>query len=62
MQEINREILAAKAKEIFESGKADRLLGWKRGEFDWDVTPALFTAENLDGFVYNGFCGANFSK
>ena len=62
MQEINREILVAKAKEIFESGKADRLLGWKRGEFDWDVTPALFTAENLDGFVYNGFCGANFSK
>ena len=62
MQEINREILVAKAKEIFEAGKADRLLGWKRGEFDWDVTPALFTAENLDGFVYNGFCGANFSK
>ncbi len=62
MQEINREILAAKAKEIFESGKADRLLGWKRGEFDWDVTPALFTAENLDEFVFNGFCGANFSK
>ena len=62
MQEINREILAAKAKEIFEAGKADRLLGWKRGEFDWDVTPALFTAENLDEFVYSGFCGANFSK
>ena len=62
MQEINRDILVAKAKEIFEAGKADRLLGWKRGEFDRDVTPALFTADDLDSFVYNGFCGANFSK
>ncbi len=62
MQEINREILAAKARELIEAGTVDRLLGWKRGEFDWDVTPAVFTAEDLDEFVYNGFCGANFSK
>ena len=62
MQEINRDILIAKAKELIEAGKVDRLLGWKRGEFDWDVTPALFTADNLDEFVFNGFCGANFSK
>ena len=62
MQEINRDLLIAKAKELLDAGKVDRLLGWKRGEFDWDVTPAVFTADNLGEFIYNGFCGANFSK
>ena len=62
MQELKREILVEKAKELLSAGTVDRVLGWKRGEFDWDVTPALFTAENLDEFVFNGFCGANFSK
>ena len=62
MQEINRETLIAKAKELLDAGTVDRLLGWKRGEFDWDVTPAVFTADNLGEFVYNSFCGANFSK
>ena len=62
MQEITRDLLVAKAKELLDSGTVDRLLGWKRGEFDWDVTPAVFTADNLGEFIYNGFCGANFSK
>lgn len=62
MQEITRDLLVAKAKELLDAGTVDRLLGWKRGEFDWDVTPAVFTADNLGEFIYNGFCGANFSK
>ena len=64
MQEITREILVAKAKALLADGTVSRVLGWKRGEFDWDVTPALFeTDEELENeFVWNGFCGANFSK
>ena len=37
----------------------NRVIGWKAGEFDYDITPAVFTtAEELDaGFLYNDFCG-----
>lgn len=64
MQEINRNILASKAVDLLQSGAVDRVLGWKCGEFDYDVTPAVFnTVEELEkGFVWNSFCGANFSK
>ena len=64
MQEIEREILVSKASELLSAGTVDRVLGWKRGEFDYDVTPGVFqSAEALAaGFVWNDFCGANFSK
>ena len=64
MQEIKREVLVSKASELLGNGTVDRVLGWKRGEFDYDITPALFTSsEELDAdFVWNSFCGANFSK
>lgn len=64
MQKITREILVSKASEMLENGTVDRVLGWKAGEFDYDVTPAVFhTAEELaESFVWNDFCGANFSK
>ena len=64
MQEIKREVLVSKASELLDNGTVDRVLGWKRGEFDYDITPALFTSsEELDAdFVWNSFCGANFSK
>ena len=64
MQEIKREVLVNKAKELLSDGTVDRVLGWKRGEFDYDVTPGVFrSAEELDsGFVWGDFCGANFSK
>ncbi len=64
MQEIKREILVSKACELLSNGAADRVLGWKAGEFDYDVTPAVFrTVEELEkSFVWNDFCGANFSK
>ena len=63
MQEIKREILISKASELLDAGTVDRVLGWKKGEFDYDVTPAVFrSAEDLASFVWNDFCGANFSK
>ena len=63
MQEIKREILTSKAAELLKNGTVDRVLGWKIGEFAYDVTPAIFTDENsLEEFVWNDFCGANFSK
>ncbi len=61
MQRLS-ELMLAKAKEILDSGKADRVIGWKKGDFYYDVSPATFTKDNLDGFVYNSFCGANLSK
>lgn len=64
MQAISRDILVQKACELLENGTVDRVLGWKRGEFDYDVTPAVFcSAEELNNeFIWNDFCGANFSK
>ncbi|MBQ8881587.1 MAG: 4Fe-4S dicluster domain-containing protein [Oscillospiraceae bacterium] len=55
--------LIVKAKALLESGQVARVLGWKKGEYEFDPEPAFFeTAESLKDFVYNGFCGANLSK
>ena len=64
MQEITREILVGRALELLGNGTVNRVLGWKRGEFFYDVTPGVFeSAEELEkDFVYDSFCGANFSK
>lgn len=64
MQTIGRDALIDKAGSLLAAGTVDRVLGWKRGEFAYDVTPALFTSvEALEkDFLWNDFCGANFSK
>ncbi len=64
MQKITREQLIDKAVSLLENGTVEAVLGWSKGEFDYDVTPAVFkTADELRaGFVWNDFCGANFSK
>ena len=64
MQEIMRDTLVEKAAELLKNGTVDRVLGWKNGEFAYDVTPAVFYDENSikSDFVWNDFCGANFSK
>ena len=55
--------LITRARQLLENGEVSRVLGWKKGEQEFDVEPAFFeTAESLDAFVYNGFCGANLSK
>lgn len=64
MQKITAQMLIEKAAALLEAGTVNRVLGWKKGEFDYDVTPAVFS--DLDSlkkdFVFNDFCGANFSK
>ena len=64
MQKITRQQLLDKALSLLESGTVSSVIGWKKGEFDYDVTPAVFTdGETLKkDFVFNDFCGANFSK
>ena len=64
MQKITRDILVEKAVSLLENGTVCCVLGWKKGEFDYDVTPALFESkEEIEkDFVYDDFCGANFSK
>ncbi len=56
--------LKEKALELLQNGTVDRVLGWKTGEFFYDLTPAVFeTAEEVEkDFVYSGFSGANLSK
>ena len=53
-----------RAKELLADGTVNRVIGWKAGDFDYDITPAVFTCpEQLDdGFLYNDFCKANVSK
>ncbi len=60
MQKVIRE----KAIELLSSGKADRILAWKEGDFFYDQTPFVFrSAEEIEkSLVYNGFSGANLSK
>lgn len=64
MQEITREALIQEAAARLRSGTVDRVLGWQRGIFAYDVTPAVFHSEEelKENFVWNDFCGANFSK
>ncbi len=64
MQKIMREVLIEKAEKLLSEGVVSRVLGWKKGEFSYDVTPAVFTTveEMKKDFVFDDFCGANFSK
>ena len=64
MQKIMRNVLVEKAVSLLENGTVQNVLGWRKGEFDYDITPAVFTSkEDIEAnFVWNDFCGANFSK
>ncbi len=64
MQKITRDALIEKAVELLNNGTVNRVLGWKVGEFSYDITPALFENEVAlkKDFVFGDFCGANFSK
>ena len=59
-----RERVMNKALELLANGTVDRVMGWKRGEFCYDLTPAVFeTKEEIEKyFVFDCFCGANLSK
>lgn len=53
-----------KALELLQNGTVKRVLGWKSGDFFYDLTPAVFESaqEVAQSFVYSGFSGANLSK
>jgi ferredoxin len=59
-----QEMMKNKAKALLADGTVTRVIGWRRGEFSYDVTPAVFeTAEEIErDFVWDAFCGANVSK
>ncbi|WP_318743915.1 4Fe-4S dicluster domain-containing protein [Treponema sp.] len=59
-----QEKLIARAKELLAEGKVQKVVGWSKGLFEDDITPAVFSsAEELDkGFVFNKYCKANLSK
>ncbi len=59
MQEVMK-----KALELLQNGTVSRILGWKTGDFFYDLTPAVFesTEEVEKDFVFSPFCGANLSK
>lgn len=55
--------MVSRAKELLSSGEVQRVVGWTKGEFIYDPSPATFeTEESFGDFVYNEFCGANLSK
>ncbi len=64
MQKVTREQLVERAVSLLKEGTVTAILGWSKGEFDYDITPAVFTTEQeiRENFVWNDFCGANFSK
>lgn len=53
-----------KAIQLLKDGVVDRVIGWKAGEFFYDLTPAVFTsAEEVEkDFVWSVFSAANVSK
>ena len=53
-----------RAVELLSTGAVDRVIGWKKGEFAYDCTPAVFTdAKDLwENFVYDDFSAPNLSK
>ena len=56
--------LMEKAAALLQSGEVQRVLGWKKGEFFYDLTPAVFSSkeEVEQDFVFSPFAGANLSK
>ena len=55
-------MMIERAKAYFADGRADRALGWERGEQAWDRSPAIFDKDNIEHLRYDGFCGANLAK
>ena len=64
MQKVTQQQLIDRAVSLLADGTVSCVLGWTKGEFDYDITPALFKDEESlrKDFVWNDFCGANLSK
>lgn len=62
MREIG-ETVRKRASELLENGTVTRVFGWRKGEFDYDETPAVFrSVSEMKDFVFDGFSAANLSK
>ena len=62
MKEVELKMIE-RATALLESGEVARVVGWKKGDFCFDPSPATFeSVEELKDFVYDYFCGANLSK
>lgn len=64
MQKITQNELIEKAVSLLNNKTVISVLGWAKGEFDYDITPHIFTTEEdlRENFVWNDFSGANLSK
>lgn len=53
-----------KAIQLLKDQTVDRVIGWRAGEFFYDLTPSVFTSvEDIEkNFVWSVFSGANLSK
>ncbi|TCO70019.1 4Fe-4S dicluster domain-containing protein [Marinisporobacter balticus] len=53
----------ARAKEALENREVDEVMGWKKGEFWYDVYPVFITEANeADDLIWDAFCVNNLSK
>jgi ferredoxin len=57
------EKMRGRAGELLRDGSVSRVLGWEKGEFCYDHTPAFFDSESeLEKLVYDGFSSPMLSK
>ncbi|MBP5307645.1 MAG: 4Fe-4S dicluster domain-containing protein [Clostridia bacterium] len=62
MQKV-AEIAQKRAIQLLNQGVVNRVIGWKKGEFGYDETPAVFTtAAGIEDFRYDVFSAPNLSK
>lgn len=55
--------LKKKAREILDSKKAVRVIGWSQGNCPRDVSPFVFNnSSELETFVFGQYCGSNLTK
>lgn len=56
-------LIKKRVGELLSDGTVTKVLGYKCGDFFYDVTPAYFeSADETAELVYGSFCGANLSK
>ena len=55
MKEVAMKMLE-RAQQLLESGEVARVVGWKKGDFCYDPSPACFeSVEELKDFTYDYF-------
>lgn len=55
-------LIKKRVLELLADGTVTKVLGWKTGDFIYDVTPSIFSLGETEDLVYTSFCGANLSK